>query len=76
MQPFTILASALTLASAVVAMPVELETRGLTVQVTWDSVYDNPSTSLNTVACSNGANGLEPSTCSRGSAFLPRAYAR
>ncbi|KAF7348159.1 hypothetical protein MSAN_01768800 [Mycena sanguinolenta] len=27
--------------------------------VTYDQIYDNPSVSMNAVACSNGANGLE-----------------
>lgn len=30
-----------------------------TVQVTYDTVYDNKSNSLDIVACSNGPNGLE-----------------
>ncbi|KAI1782981.1 cerato-platanin-like secreted protein [Ganoderma leucocontextum] len=60
MQLFAIVASALTLATTVVAMPAGLETRGTsTVQVTWDSVYDNGSNSLDIVSCSNGPNGLE-----------------
>ena len=29
------------------------------IRVSWDSVYDNGAQSLNTVACSDGANGLE-----------------
>ncbi|KAI0329941.1 Cerato-platanin-domain-containing protein [Cubamyces sp. BRFM 1775] len=28
--------------------------------VTWDSTYDNPEGDMNTVACSNGDNGLNP----------------
>ena len=65
MQLFAIVASALTLASAVVAVPAGLAARGAsTVQVTWDSVYDNPSNSLDIVSCSNGDHGLEPSTYS------------
>ncbi|KAM5537587.1 hypothetical protein V8D89_008665 [Ganoderma adspersum] len=61
MQLFTIVASALTFASAVVAVPAGLAARGAsTVQVTWDSVYDNPSNSLDIVSCSNGNHGLEP----------------
>ncbi len=67
MQLFAIVASALTLASAVVAMPAEFGRRATsTAQVTWDSVYDNPSNSLDIVSCSNGHNGLEPSMYSSG----------
>ena len=32
--------------------------RSVTVLVQYDTVYDNPSTSLNTVACSDGKNGM------------------
>ena len=36
----------------------EHSTRASTVHATFDDTYDNPSGSLNSVACSNGANGL------------------
>ncbi|GJJ10903.1 hypothetical protein Clacol_005131 [Clathrus columnatus] len=32
--------------------------RTTTLKVTYDNTYDNPTGSLNTVACSNGKNGL------------------
>src|ERR1700733_8945967 len=35
-----------------------LTPRSTTVRATFDTTYDNPSGSLNNVACSNGANGL------------------
>ena len=38
--------------------PAELNTRSTTVRATFDYNYDNPSGSLNGVACSNGDHGL------------------
>jgi hypothetical protein len=41
------------------ALPhVESTPRSTLVKATYDGTYDNPSGSLNGVACSNGANGL------------------
>src|SRR6266852_9141746 len=31
-----------------------------TYKVTWDATYDNPNGNTNSVACSNGPNGLAP----------------
>ena len=61
MQFFKTLLAAVTLVTAVVAVPAEVQTRGEsgTAQVTWDSTYDQASDSLDIVACSNGPNGLE-----------------
>ena len=61
MQFFKTLLAAVTVVTAVVAVPAELQTRGEsgTAQVTWDSTYDQASDSLDIVACSNGPNGLE-----------------
>ena len=53
--------SALSLA-ATVAVPAELVERSTTLQVTYDTVYDDASNSLDIVYCSNGVNGLEPRT--------------
>jgi hypothetical protein len=52
-------ALALLLTHVAHALPhAEPSTRSTTVEVTFDAMYDNPSGSLNNVACSNGANGL------------------
>ncbi|RPD61070.1 Cerato-platanin-domain-containing protein [Lentinus tigrinus ALCF2SS1-7] len=61
MQFFTLLVSALSLVAAVTSLPTEFEERAAppTVQVTYDTVYDVKTNSLDIVACSNGANGLE-----------------
>ena len=55
MQFYTLLISALSLVAAAVAAP----TYTPTVQLTYDPTYDVASNSLDIVACSNGANGLE-----------------
>ncbi|KIJ64641.1 hypothetical protein HYDPIDRAFT_112039 [Hydnomerulius pinastri MD-312] len=40
---------------AAIALPAVAST----VQVTYNTIYDNPSTSLGITACSNGVNGLQ-----------------
>jgi hypothetical protein len=40
------------------ALPAEPSTRSLTTRVTFDNTYDKAGGSLNSVACSNGVNGL------------------
>ena len=51
--------AALLLSHVAHALPfAEHTTRGTTVRATFDASYDNPSGSLNNVACSNGGNGL------------------
>ena len=61
MQLLTVFLSALSLVAATVAVPAELVERSTTLQVTYDTVYDDASNSLDIVSCSNGVNGLEPS---------------
>jgi hypothetical protein len=52
--------AALLLTHVAHALPhAEPSTRSTTVRATFDNMYDNPSGSLNSVACSNGANGLD-----------------
>jgi len=51
---FTAILSAI----AIFALPTLAATTG-TVQVTYDTTYDNPNMSLGGTACSNGANGLQ-----------------
>jgi len=46
------------LAAAIVALALPALTVATTT-VSYDEIYDSGSTSLNAVACSNGANGLE-----------------
>jgi hypothetical protein len=41
------------------AVPVS-EAAGTSVTVSYDQKYDVAGTSLNTVSCSDGSNGLEP----------------
>ena len=51
--------AALLLTRVAHALPhAEPSTRSTTVRATFDTTYDNPTGSLNNVACSNGANGL------------------
>nr|AGL40517.1 cerato-platanin 5 [Crinipellis campanella] len=38
---------------------LSLVSAAVAVNLGWDNAYDGPSTSLDTVACSNGENGLE-----------------
>ncbi|KAI0822472.1 cerato-platanin-like secreted protein [Trametes gibbosa] len=60
MHFLAILASALSLATAVLGVPASSSSGGSsTLQVTYDTVYDKKSNSLNIVACSNGKHGLE-----------------
>jgi len=56
----TIFALALVLLAHVAhALPhADLSARATTVRATFDTTYDNPTGSLNNVACSSGANGL------------------
>ena len=52
------LAALLATAASVFALPAPAATSG-SATVSYDQVYDNKSGSLDTVACSNGPNGLE-----------------
>ena len=47
------------LATALLALPCALAQTVRKVSVSFDETYDNPAGSLDTVACSNGPNGLE-----------------
>lgn len=49
---------AFTLATALLAIPRALSQSEETVSVSFDRTYDNPAGDTNTVACSNGINGL------------------
>ena len=69
MKLFTLVVSALSVVVAVASLPTELGEREAppTAQVTYDTVYDVKTNSLDMVACSNGDHGLEhlgmPSLC-------------
>ncbi|PSR79033.1 hypothetical protein PHLCEN_2v7220 [Hermanssonia centrifuga] len=52
---FAALTSLLCAVTASLALP---SARTTTAKVTYDQTYDNPNGSLNSVACSNGVNGL------------------
>ncbi|CDO72461.1 hypothetical protein BN946_scf184980.g2 [Trametes cinnabarina] len=58
MHFLAVLASALSLATLVLAVPASSTTTH-TWQITYDTVYDKKSNSLDIVACSNGKYGLE-----------------
>ncbi|KAJ8468853.1 hypothetical protein ONZ51_g9379 [Trametes cubensis] len=59
MQLFSILVSALSLATVVLGVPASSSSSTTTMQITYDPVYDKKSNSLDIVACSNGRHGLE-----------------
>ena len=44
--------------ATLIAAAAALATSAVATKVTWDSVYDNRKGDLNTVACSDGKNGL------------------
>ncbi|OJJ76575.1 hypothetical protein ASPBRDRAFT_52154 [Aspergillus brasiliensis CBS 101740] len=59
MKTFTTITSLLALFSSALAAPVDTaEADGTTVSVSYDTTYDVSGTSLTTVACSDGSNGL------------------
>ncbi|KAF8129292.1 Cerato-platanin [Boletus edulis] len=47
------------LATALLALVLPTLAQTTVQSVSYDTTYDNPSTSLSTVACSNGVHGLE-----------------
>jgi len=55
---YTTLVLALFFTQAVRAIPQVPPPSTITARVTFDRTYDNPSGSMNGVACSSGANGL------------------
>jgi Cerato-platanin len=58
--PITFILALLLTTHVAHALPPHAEhsARQSTLKATFDTTYDNPSGSLNSVACSNGANGL------------------
>ncbi|BCR96540.1 allergenic cerato-platanin Asp F13 [Aspergillus luchuensis] len=59
MKTFTTITSVLALCSSALAAPVEAaEAAGTTVSVSYDTAYDVSGTSLTTVSCSDGTNGM------------------